>query len=172
MTRTQREKRRDPRARRFGAEGPHQDLLIGSRINDRRIADGIDTSGKSGVDLPERDFIGDADRGFETRAAGTLQIEGGGVWVERRAKHAFTREVEVARVLDHGARRHLAEPQAIETVFADDGLQRRSEHLQGTDTRVDSVRPCEGNARAADDGDAANCTPYQHGAALNAPFRP
>ena len=84
MLRTQSEERRQPLPGRAPAEALQQKLLVGARIDDRRVADGIRAAGDPGVDLAQRDLVADEDRGFETGAAGALQIHAGGLRIQTR----------------------------------------------------------------------------------------
>src|SRR5690606_15736635 len=64
-------------AERAAAIAFQQKRLVGLRIDDRRIADGVDASGDASVDLAERDLVADQDGRLEARAAGALDVEPG-----------------------------------------------------------------------------------------------
>jgi hypothetical protein len=60
-------------------------------------------------------------------------------------------------VLEHGTGDELADPAvAGQLVAFDESVERRSEQLLVGAGRVGTVRACEGDTAAADDGDAAD----------------
>ena len=125
-------------------------------IHDRRIADGVEAAGDAGVDLAERDLLRDRDRGVEAGAAGALHVEAGRRGIEARRQHALAHQVEVLRMLEHRAAGDVAEALARDAVLGDQRLQHRGVHVLVADARVGAVTAREGNAHAADDGDATN----------------
>ena len=75
--------------------------------------------------------------------------------VERGAEHALAREVEVARVLEHGAGDDLAEALALQPEARDEPVERRGEHVLVGRVRVGAVGAGEGDPVAADDDGVA-----------------
>ena len=110
-----------PHARRAASARPGVDFsrLASSRISrrsslsaERRVGGGVDAAGDAGLDLAERDLVGDEDRRLEAGAARLLDVVRGRLGREAAAEHALARQVEVAAVLEHGAGDDLAEPLA------------------------------------------------------------
>ena len=139
-----------------------QELLEGLGVDDGRIADRVDAGGDRTVDLSERDFVSQHDRGFEARAAGPLQVEPGGFRGETRAEHGFARQVPLARMLHDGARRHVVDPLAIQSISVDDAAQDLRQHLLVPYRRIRAVTAGEGNTDAADHGHPPRICSYQH----------
>ncbi len=156
------EPRRQPLPGAAAAGAGEQQLLIGARVDDRRIADGIGAAGDAGVDLAERDLVADVDRGFEARAAGTLHVEPRGVRIEAARQHALAHQVVVARVLDHRAGGHIPETLALKLETLHHGAQRGREHVLVAGGSVSRIGAGERNAHATDDGDASDRRSDQH----------
>ena len=129
MPHAQSEPRADALARALSAVALEQELLEGLGVDDGRIADRVDAGGDRTVDLSKRDFVSQHDRGFEARAAGPLQVEPGGFRGETRAEHGFAGQVPLARMLHDGARRHVVDPLAIQSISVDDTAQDLRQHL-------------------------------------------
>jgi hypothetical protein len=125
---------------------------------ERGVAGRVDAAGDAPFDLPERDLVGDVDRGLQAGAARLLQVVGGRVGRQRAPEHRLTREVEVAAVLQNGPRRHLPGALALEAESADEPVERGGEHVLVRDPRVRTVAACEGDPVAADDA----CQPFRH----------
>ena len=123
---------------------------------ERRVGGRVDAARDPGVDLPERDLVGDEHDGLEARAAGLLDVVGGGLGRQARAEHGLARQVAVARVLEHGAGGDLAEPLALEVEALDQPVERDGQHVVVGGVRVGGVRARERDAVAAEDGDATN----------------
>ncbi len=157
MFRPQPEPRRDARPGGAAAMAGEQQLLVGTRIDHRRVADRIGSAGDAGLDLPERDLVADADGGLEASAAGALQIKSGRLRVEPDRQHALARQVVVPGVLDDRARGYVPEPLALQLEALDHGAKRSREHLLVAGRGVGRVGAGEGNAYATDDGDAPGC---------------
>ena len=120
---------------------------------DRGVAGGVDAAGDPPVDLAERDLAGHRERGLEAGVAGLLDVVGRRGVVERAAEHALAREVEVARVLEHGAGHHLAGPLALQAEARDEPVERGGEHVLVRGLGVRPVRAGERDAVAAEDRD-------------------
>ena len=93
----------------LGAARLHQHLAQVLVEADRRVGGGVGAAGDADVDLPERDLVGHEHRGLEAGVAGLLDVVGRGGGGERGAEHGLAGEVEVARVLEHGAGDDLAD---------------------------------------------------------------
>jgi hypothetical protein len=106
-----------------------------------------------GVDLAERDLVGDDDRRLEARAAGALHVEARRIRSEAGVEQRFARQVPLARMLHHRARDDVAEAQSLQRELVHDGLERRRQHLLVADARVRAGRARERDAGAADDRD-------------------
>jgi hypothetical protein len=72
---------------------------------------------------------------------------------EARRERRLAREIEVARVLDDGAERHVAQALARELVARHEGLQHGRHHVLVRAAGVSGMRAAERNANSADDGD-------------------
>ena len=96
------------------------------------------------------------DRGIEAGAARALQIERRRFRREAAVEHAFAREIEILRMLEHRAGADVAETSPCSLIALDQRLERRGEHLLIARFGVSAHRAREGNAHAADDGDASN----------------
>src|SRR6185312_13717270 len=83
-------------AETLAARARQQQLLVGTRVHHRRVADGVDAAGEAAIDLTERDLVGRHDRGFETGAAGALQIEPGRLRIEPARQDTLACEIVVA----------------------------------------------------------------------------
>ncbi len=140
----------------------HQQFAIGIRKHHRRIAHRVDAAGDAGVDLAQRDLVGDQDRGLETGAAGALDVESRRLRIELGGHQCFAHQVEVPRMLDDRAADHIAEPMALQAEALDHGMQRRGQQFLVALARVGAVGAREGNAAAADDGDTPGCCKGQH----------
>ena len=122
---------------------------------DRRVARRVDAAGDPGLDLAERDLVGDVDRRLESGAAGLLDVVGGGVGRERAAEHGFAGEVEVAASLQHRAGRDFAEALPREPEAPGEAVERRGQHVLVRGLCVGAVAARERDPVAAEDGCAA-----------------
>ena len=61
----------------LGAVGLEQDLPQSLADGDRRIGGGVGPAGDADLDRPERDLVGDGDRGLKSRVARLLDVLGG-----------------------------------------------------------------------------------------------
>ena len=112
--------------------------------------------GDTAIDLPECNLVRDLDCRLETRAAGTLQIVCGCMWIKAGAEHALARQVEVLRVLHHRAGRHLSDLSASQSIFVDQALQCSAQHRLVVELGISAMGSCEWTTRAADDGNASD----------------
>ena len=163
MPRAQAEPGLQPLPESAAAKACEQQLAIGGRIDDRHVADGVDAGGDAGIDLAQRDLVADEDGGLEAGAAGALDVEARRLRIEARRQHAFAHQVEVLRVLQHRAGDDIAEPRAGQAVAVDHAAQRGGEHVLIAGRGIGAMGAGEGNAHAADDGDAPDIASYQHG---------
>ena len=106
-------------------EGLAQLLVEG----DRRIGGGVCPAGDAGIDLAQRDLVGDQDRRLKSGAAGLLHVIGGSLGRQPRAEHALPGQVTVARVLEDGAARDLAESLALKAEAVDQPVERGGQHV-------------------------------------------
>ena len=134
-----------------------------SEIAIGRVRGGVGATGDAGVDLAERDLVGDVDRRLQTGAARLLQVAGRGLGRQLGAEHRLAGQVEVAAVLEHGAGDDLAEALTLEAEAGGQAVDGRGEHLLVGGAGVDGVRPGERDPVAAEDGDAAGCGVCRHG---------
>ena len=100
---------------------------------------------------PESDLVGDQDRRLEAGAARLAHVECGRLRRELRAENGLARQVDVARVLQHGARRDLAEALALEPVVRGEAVDDRGEHVLVGRLRVLRVRARKRNAVPPED---------------------
>src|SRR3546814_2752117 len=98
--------------------------------------------------------LADGDQGLEAGATGDLHVHGGGARAQLGAQHDLADQVEVPGVLDHGATGNHAELLTLEPEALDEPVDGRGQHLLVGGFRIDSVRAGEGDAIAADDGNA------------------
>ena len=103
--------------------------------------------------LAEGDLVGDEDRRLEAGAARLADVVGGRLGRELRAEHRLAGEVEVAAVLEDGARGDLAEALALEAEAGDEAVERGGQHVLVGGLRVGAVRARERDPVAAEDGD-------------------
>ena len=122
---------------------------------DGRVGGGVDAAGNAGLDLADSDLVGDQDGGFETGAAGLLDVIGRGLRVEGGAEHAFAGQVEVTAVLENGTGDHFANALAAEVAAFDQTVEGSGEHVFVGGGGVDAVGAGERNAVGTDDGNAA-----------------
>src|SRR5512138_82642 len=148
---------------RFAARASQQQLPIRIRIDDRYVARGIHTACDAGIDLADRDLEADRDRGIEARAARALQVESRRVRIQAAVEHRFAYEIEVARMLEHGAAADVAEPFAAQAEALDERFERRGEHLLIAGLRICAHRTCEGDSHSTDDRDSTYTGSYEHG---------
>jgi hypothetical protein len=120
---------------------------------DRGVARGVDAAGDAPLDLAERDLARHGERGLQAGVARHLEVVGGGRVVERAAEHALAGEVEVARVLEHGAGHDLPGALALEAEARDEPVQRGGEHVLVRGLGVRAVRARERDPVPAEDGD-------------------
>ncbi len=139
----------------LAAVGLEENLAQALVDPDRRVGSGIDAAGDAAVDLPEGDLVGHQDRRLQAGTAGLLDIVGRGFRGQARTEHAFAGQVEVARMLQHGAGHHLAKALSVQVVALHQAFQGGSEHLLVARRGVHGVRAGEGNTVAADNGDPA-----------------
>ena len=119
---------------------------IGVGIDERHVADRVRAARDAGVDEARGDLAADDDRGRQARAAGALDVECRRLGREPRRQRGLAREVEVARVLDDGAERHVAQALAGERIACDERLQHRRHHVLVRAAGVRRVRAAKRNA--------------------------
>ena len=102
---------------------------------------------------PVEILAADDDRRGQARAAGALDVERRRFGRETRRQRRLAGEVEIARVLDDGAERHVAQALAGERVARDERAQHGRHHVLVRAAGVGRVRAAKGNANAADHGD-------------------
>ena len=158
----QAEERLDPFERRAAPVRAQQQLLVRARIHDRRIADGVHAGCDAGIDLAECDLVADRDRRLQARAAGTLHVEAGRLRIEARRQNALAHQVEILRMLQHGACDHVAETLAVQLVAIDDAAQRSGQHVLVAHIRIGAVGPGEWNPGSTDHCDAPGLFSDEH----------
>ena len=94
-------------------------------------------------------------RCLEARAAGLLHVIGRGRGRQAGPKHDLPGQVEVATVLEDGARGDLAEPGALQAEAGDQPIQCRREHVLVGGAGIGAVGPGERDPIAAQNGGAA-----------------
>jgi hypothetical protein len=141
----------DPLPRGLRAVGLEQDLPEVLVDRDRRIGGGVHAPGDRGVDLADRDLVGNQGDRLEPGAAGLLDVVGRRLGGELRAQHHFADQIEVAAVLQHGAGGNLAEPLAFEAEARHEPVDRCREHVLVRGGGVSAVRAGERDAVGADD---------------------
>ncbi len=139
----------------LGAVGLEQDLAELVAHGERGVRRGVGATGDAGLDLAERDLVGDQHGGLDAGVAGLLHVECRSVGRELGAENRLASEVEVAAVLEHGTGSELADPLTVESVARDEAVNGRGEHFLVGGTGVDGVGARERNAVAADHGDAS-----------------
>src|SRR6185503_19175020 len=110
-------------------------------------------AGDAGVDLAERDLVGDDDCRLEAGDAGALHVEARSLRRESGVEQRLARQVPLARMLHHGTRDDVAEPEPLQRELLYDRLEGGREHLLVADARVGALRARERDAGAADDRD-------------------
>ncbi len=105
----------------------------------------------AGVGLAEGDLVRDQDRRLEAGAARLADVVGRRLRRELRAEDRLARQVDVARVLEHGAGGDLAEALALEPVLRGDAVDDRRQHVLVRRLRVLRVRARERNAVSPED---------------------
>ena len=103
------------------------------------------------LDLADGDLAGHGERGLQAGVARLLDVVGGRGGVQRRAEHALAREVEVAAVLEHGARHDAPHPLALQPEAGDEPVERGGEHVLVGGLGVRAAGAGEGDAVAAED---------------------
>src|SRR5581483_1321804 len=146
------------------ARAPQHDLLQLAAVGERDVARAVGAARDRALDLAERNAVRELQRSREARAAGALQVVGGRLRIEAAAERALACEVPVARVLDDRARRHLADPLALQRIFVHQEAKGRGQHVLVAELRIGAVGARERNTRAAEDRDATG--ELRHGAIL------
>ena len=95
----------------------------------RRIGGGVHAAGDPGLDLAERDLVGDQHDRLQAGAARLLDVVGGRLGARRVAEHRLAGEVAVARVLEHRAGDDLAEQLALQVEALDQPVERGGQHV-------------------------------------------
>ncbi len=140
----------------LGACHCQQPLLQLAPVHDRDVGRGIRAAGDAGLDLAQRDLVGDPDRGVEPGAAGALHGDAGGERRESRRQRHFAPEVPIGRMLDHGAERDLAQLHPAQPKALHQGADRLDRHAEVTDVGIDGVVAAERDADPADDAGATD----------------
>ncbi len=109
--------RLDAVGRRTGGVRLEQDLAQVVVERDRRVRGGVGAAGDRRVGLAQRDLVGDQDRRLQAGAARLPDVEGRGLGRELGSQDGLARQVDVARVLQDGARGYLAQALALEPVL-------------------------------------------------------
>ena len=146
--------RGQPALEGLGAVRLEQDLAELLVHRDRCVGRGVRAAGDAHLDLAEGDLVGHRDGRLDAGVAGLLEVVGRRLGRQPGAEHRLAGEVEVPGVLEHGAGHHLAEPLALQAVAGDQSVDRGGQHVLVGRGGVDRVRAREGDAVAADDGDA------------------
>jgi hypothetical protein len=121
----------------------------------RRVRGGVHPGGDADLQLTQRDLVGDRDDGFQPGAAGLLDVVRRGAGVQARAEDDLPGEVEVARVLEHRAGDHLADPLPGQPVPGDQPVQGGGQHVLVAGVGIAAAGPGERDPVAAEDGDTA-----------------
>ncbi len=164
MLRAQPEPRHDAVHR--GPRGVHVEQDVPEFVTeyDGRVADGVGAACNPAVDLAEGDLVGNEYCRLDAGPAGALQVHSRGLQGQPGIDHALAGEIPVAGVLDNGAQRDVAHGLAAQVELVDEPLQgRRHEVLVGA-LPVNGMGATEGDARAADNGNANGTTIVQHNA--------
>ena len=143
--------RLDAVGRRAGGVRLEEDLAQVVVERDRRVRGRVRAAGDRRVGLAERDLVGDQDRRLQAGAAGLAHVECGRLRRELRAQNGLARQVDVARVLENGARCHLAQALALEAVIRGEPVDDRGQHVLVRRLRVLRVRARERNAIPPED---------------------
>ena len=86
--------------------------------------------------------------------------------------HAFARQAEVARVLEHRPHTDVAERCSFQPITFDQRRERGRQHVLVARFGVGTHRARERDARAADDGDPAHCRSDEHDGLAVREWRP
>ena len=141
--------------RGLGAVGLQQNLAQAFIDADRRIGRGVDAASNAAIDLAQGNFVRHQQRRFQPGAACLLNVIGRGGRGQPRAEHAFARQVEIPRMLEHRPRRHFAHAQAMQVEAFDQAFERCREHRLVTGGGIWPVGAGERNPVTADNRDAA-----------------
>jgi hypothetical protein len=133
----------------------HQLLAQPVADRDGGVGGRVGAAGDPGVDHAERDLVGDLDGRLQPGPASLLDIDRRGLGAEPRAENGLTREVEVARVLEHRARVDLADPLTGQVETSREAVEGRGKHLLVRSVGIGAVGAGEGGAVAAEDGHAS-----------------
>ena len=166
VARAQAEEGFDPGHGRATHVAAQQQLLIGARIDDGRIADGIHPPGDAGIHLPQRDLVAHQDRRFQAGAAGALDVQSRGRGRQARGQHAFAHQVVVPGMLDDRPGDDIAQVLAGELVALDYRPEGFGQHVLVAGRGVGAIGPGKGDAQPADDCDASNLRAYEHMASV------
>ena len=155
MFEAQTEERRDALP---GAAAPiraQQNFAVRFGVDNGRIAGGINSRRDTGVDLSKRDLVTKQNRGFDTGAAGALQIEARGLRIETGRQHAFARQIEIFGMFEYRAGHDIAESLVLQMELVNDATQGLRQHVLIAHLGVGALRARERDASSTDNGDAA-----------------
>ena len=158
-------------AKTAAARAAQQALLKRPGIHHRRVAEVVDPGGNAGVDLAERNLVGDQDGRLQAGAAGALYVEPRRLRIQSGRQQRFACQVVVLGMLDHRAGDHIAEPLALQIEALDQRAQGCGQQLLVVGAGVGGVRACERGADPADDGYASGSGSDLHGMPLRVSLR-
>jgi len=144
--------------RGLGTVGFHQDFAHLFVDADGCVGRGVNAAADAALDMAQGDLVGHEHDGFQAGAASLLQVVCRRFGRQGRGQHRLAHQVEVTRVLHHGAGGDVAQALAVQVEAVDQALQRGRQHVLVGHVGVDGVGAGKRDAVATDDGGATGGT--------------